>query len=87
MPFHKIKLIKKVEKWVSQNTKEAGEFVDNPKKIMVLMLKNPETITNPNWECYRTIRNWLTGGSTKKDNVQQQTDPNQEIIKKIKMDC
>ena len=68
---------KKVEKWVSQNTKEAGEFVDSLQKNYGPDVKKPETITNPIGNAISQSWNWLTGGSTKKDNVQQQTKPPQ----------
>ena len=69
---------KKVEKWVSQNTKEAGEFVDSLQKNYGPDVKKPETITNPIGNAITQSWNWLTGGSTQKDNVKKPYVPQPE---------
>ena len=66
----------KIEKWIRNNPVEADKFSKEVQKL-VPNPANPQSITNPIGNAISQSWNWLTGGSTKKDNVQQQTKPPQ----------
>lgn len=66
----------KIEKWIKNNPVEADKFSKEVKKVLPNPA-NPQSITNPIGNAIEQSWNWLTGGSTKKDNVQQKTKPPQ----------
>jgi hypothetical protein len=61
----------KVEKWVKDNPKQAKDFVDAVKP----QVQNPQSITNPVGNALVKSWNWLTGGSTQKDEVLKNQPP------------
>ena len=71
---------KKIDKWIKSNPGEANEFVDSLQKNYGPSIEKPQSITNPIGNAITQSWNWLTGGSTQKDNVQQKKNipqPNQ----------
>jgi len=73
---------KKIEKWINSNPGEANKFADSLEqnygpgiKDIKPDVKNPQSITNPIGNAITQSWNWLTGGSTQKDNVKKQYVP------------
>ena len=73
---------KKIDKWIKSNPEEANKFADSLEKnygpgIKDIKpdVKNPQSITNPIGNAITQSWNWLTGGSTQKDNVKKQYVP------------
>ena len=69
---------KKIDKWIKSNPEEANKFADSLEKnygpgIKNIKpdVKNPQSITNPIGNAITQSWNWLTGGSTQKDNVKK----------------
>ena len=60
----------KIEKWIKNNPAEAEKFSKEIKKV-VPNPQNPQSITNPIGNAIVQSWNWLTGGSTQKDNVKK----------------
>lgn len=73
----------KIEKWIRNNPVEADKFSKEVQKL-VPNPANPQSITNPIGNAISQSWNWLTGGSTKKDNVQQTKPPQPGDYKKDK---
>ena len=75
----------KIEKWIKDNPGEANKFADSLEKnygpgIKDIKpdVKNPQSITNPIGNAITQSWNWLTGGSTQKDNVKKPYVPQPE---------
>jgi hypothetical protein len=73
---------KKIDKWIKSNPEEANKFADSLEKNYGPSIKdfkpdvkNPQSITNPIGNAITQSWNWLTGGSTQKDNVKKQYVP------------
>ena len=60
----------KIEKWIKNNPAEAEKFSKEIKKVAPNP-QNPQSITNPIGNAIVQSWNWLTGGSTQKDNVKK----------------